>query len=112
MLACGSCGIDALWAWGSTSAGSEQLFEERRACCLIRRAAATAGAFRERLREMALALPQMCAALHLLDAGRGPVQIPLIAMIERMPGTAHVNFKGNEHMQSVPCFAVPTLHRR
>ena len=33
------------------------------------RAKRTAGAFQERLMEIPLAMPQMCAALHLLDAG-------------------------------------------
>lgn len=33
------------------------------------RASAAAAAFRERLSEMSLAMPQMCCALHLLDAG-------------------------------------------
>ena len=33
------------------------------------RAKRTAGAFQERLMSIPLAMPQMCAALHLLDAG-------------------------------------------
>lgn len=36
---------------------------------LQRRAQRTAAAFQERLGDLALAMPQMCAALHLLDAG-------------------------------------------
>ena len=36
---------------------------------LIARASAAAAAFRERLSEAALAMPQMCCALHLLDSG-------------------------------------------
>ena len=36
---------------------------------LQERAARTAAAFQERLRELPLAMAQMCAALHLLDAG-------------------------------------------
>ena len=33
------------------------------------RAKRTAGAFQERLMDIPLAMPQMCTALHLLDAG-------------------------------------------
>lgn len=40
-----------------------------RAQQLRERAARAAGAFRERLSEMALAMPQMCCSLHLLDSG-------------------------------------------
>ena len=36
---------------------------------LQKRAERTAAAFQERLGGLALAMPQMCAALHLLDAG-------------------------------------------
>lgn len=36
---------------------------------LMARAAAAAAAFQERLSEAALAMPQMCCALHLLDSG-------------------------------------------
>ena len=36
---------------------------------LRERAERTAAAFQERLGELAMAMPQMCAALHLLDAG-------------------------------------------
>ena len=43
-----------------------------RASPLADRMAATAGAFAGRLAEMPLALPQMCASLHLLDVGAGP----------------------------------------
>ena len=37
---------------------------------LRERAERTAAAFQERLGELALAMPQMCAALYLLDAGK------------------------------------------
>ena len=37
------------------------------------RASAAAAAFRERLAEMSLAMPQMCCALHLLDSGPTPL---------------------------------------
>ena len=43
-----------------------------RASALADRMGATAGAFAGRLAEMPLALPQMCASLHLLDVGAGP----------------------------------------
>lgn len=36
---------------------------------LQEKAARTAAAFQERLTELPLAMPQMCAALHLLEAG-------------------------------------------
>ena len=36
---------------------------------LQERAGGTAAAFQERLTELPLAMPQMCAALHLLEAG-------------------------------------------
>ena len=47
-----------------------------RASALADRMAATAGAFAGRLAEMPLALPQMCASLHLLDVGAGPERDP------------------------------------
>lgn len=49
-----------------------------RASALADRMAATAGAFAGRLAEMPLALPQMCASLHLLDVGAGPERGPAV----------------------------------
>jgi uncharacterized protein YyaL (SSP411 family) len=43
------------------------------------RASAAAAAFRERLSEMSLAMPQMCCALHLLDAG--PISLLIIVCL-------------------------------
>lgn len=43
---------------------------------LQERAARTAAGFQERLGELPIAMPQMCAALHLLDTGEMQLQSP------------------------------------